>query len=113
MKLGTSLICIVNRLRSSLLLLRPTVSFWLTSYLFNDCRGEYVEEQEGKQCVSVCSEIYEVYRCVAIPLQPWRDYASFRLSEFLDFRHVEEVRMSAVRTGRLYPTVDTAGTHFC
>lgn len=42
---------------------------------------------------------------VAIPLQVWRDpYGSGRLSrpELLDSRHMNVLRLSAVRTGRLY-----------
>ena len=81
MKLGTSLISKVNCLRSSLLLLRPTAGFWMTSDLVNDCRGEYVEEQEGKQSVSSEISDYE-YKRVAIPLQAWTDCTRSRLSEF-------------------------------
>jgi len=43
---------------------------------------------------------------VAIPLQVWTDpYASARLSrpELLDSRHMKALRLSALRTGGLYP----------
>jgi hypothetical protein len=32
---------------------------------------------------------------------------------FLDNRHMKTVRLSALRTGRLYPSGNIAGTHFC
>jgi hypothetical protein len=32
---------------------------------------------------------------------------------FLDNRHMKVVRLSAVRTGRLYPPGKIPGTHFC
>jgi hypothetical protein len=32
---------------------------------------------------------------------------------FLDSRHMKVVRLSALRTGRLYPPGNTPGTHFC
>ena len=33
--------------------------------------------------------------------------------EFLDNRHMKAVRLSALRTGRLYHPRKTPGTHFC
>ena len=36
-----------------------------------------------------------------------------RLQEFTDNRHMKVTRLSALRTGRLYPQGDTPGTHFC
>jgi hypothetical protein len=32
---------------------------------------------------------------------------------FLDNRHIKVVRLSALRTGRLYPTGKISGTHSC
>jgi hypothetical protein len=32
---------------------------------------------------------------------------------FIDNRHMKVVRLSALRTGRLYPSGNTSGTHFC
>jgi hypothetical protein len=81
--------------------------------LFNDRRAECIEEQEREQSVGVSSEISDVCKRLAIPLQAWTDCTGLKLPEFLDIRHVEAVRMSALRTRRLYPTGDTAGTHFC
>jgi hypothetical protein len=42
----------------------------------------------------------------AIPLQAWTGREGsrrLRLAEFLDSRHMNMVRLAAVRTGRLYP----------
>jgi hypothetical protein len=36
-----------------------------------------------------------------------------RLPRFLDNRHMKVVRLSAIRTGRLYPPGNIPGTHFC
>jgi hypothetical protein len=36
-----------------------------------------------------------------------------QLPDFLDSWHMKVVRLSALRTGRLYTTVDISGTHFC
>jgi hypothetical protein len=33
--------------------------------------------------------------------------------EFLDSRHMNVARLSALRTGRLHPPRDIRGTHFC
>ena len=33
--------------------------------------------------------------------------------EFLDNRHMKVVKLSALRTSRLYPPEDIANTHFC
>jgi hypothetical protein len=32
---------------------------------------------------------------------------------YLDNRHMKVVRLSALRTGRVYPRGNIAGTHFC
>jgi hypothetical protein len=34
-------------------------------------------------------------------------------SRFLDSRHMKVVRLSVLRTGRLYPAGKIPGTHFC
>jgi hypothetical protein len=36
-----------------------------------------------------------------------------RLPKFQDNRHMKVVRLSALRTGRLYPQGNIHGTHFC
>jgi hypothetical protein len=36
-----------------------------------------------------------------------------RITKFLENRHIEVARLSALQTGRLYPPGDTTGTHFC
>jgi hypothetical protein len=58
-------------------------------------------------------DCYAVYRGAlivnikeAIPLQAWtgpEGSRRLRLPEFLDNRHIKMVRLSALRTGRLYP----------
>jgi hypothetical protein len=48
----------------------------------------------------------------AIPLQAWTGPLGSRIwnhPEFLDNRHMKVVRLSALRTGRLYPPGNTAG----
>jgi len=48
----------------------------------------------------------------------YRPGQALRVSEvgaprFEDIRHMQVVRLSAVRTGRFYPPRNTPGTHFC
>ena len=52
----------------------------------------------------------------AIPLQPWTDSEGsrrLRLPDFGDYQRMKLVRLSALRTGRLYPPGNIPGTHFC
>jgi hypothetical protein len=52
----------------------------------------------------------------AIQLQAWTgplDCRRLTLPEFPDSRHMKVVRLSALRTGRLYPLGDSPGTHLC
>jgi len=52
----------------------------------------------------------------AIPLQAWtgpEGCRRLRLPRFQDNRHMKVVRLSAIRTGRLYPSGNTPGSHFC
>jgi len=49
----------------------------------------------------------------AIPIQAWtvpQGSRRLRLAGFLDNGHMKAVRLSALRTGRVYPI---PGTHFC
>ena len=46
----------------------------------------------------------------AIPIQVWK---GFEGSRFQDNLHVKAVRVSALRTGPLYPLGNFPGTHFC
>jgi hypothetical protein len=39
-------------------------------------------------------------------------FRSLRVSEFLDNQYMNVARLSALGTGRLYPTGDIPGTHF-
>jgi hypothetical protein len=53
---------------------------------------------------------------MAVPVQTWtgpEGSMRLRLPEFLDSRHKRVVKLSVLRTGRLYPAGDTSGTHFC
>jgi hypothetical protein len=52
----------------------------------------------------------------AIPVQAWTGpygCRRLRLPEFLDSRHIKVVKLSALRTGRIYPAGNIPDTHFC
>ena len=52
----------------------------------------------------------------AVPLQAWTGpwgSMRLRLPEFLESWYMKVVRLSGLRTGRLYPPGDIPGTHFC
>ena len=40
-------------------------------------------------------------------------FQEVKAPRFLDNRHMKVIRLSALRTGRLYPPGNTPGTHFC
>jgi hypothetical protein len=40
-------------------------------------------------------------------------YQEFKTPRFFDIRHMKVIRVSALRTGRLYPSGNIPGTHFC
>ena len=44
--------------------------------------------------------------------RPW-GFQEAESPRFQDNQQIEVVRLSAVRTGRLYPPGNIAGTHFC
>ena len=44
--------------------------------------------------------------------RPW-GFQEVEASRFQDSRHMKVVRLSALRTGHLYPTGNISGTHFC
>jgi hypothetical protein len=50
-----------------------------------------------------------------IPVQAWRGYGGFQEVEaprFPDTRHMKVAKLSALRTGCLYPAGNIPGTHF-
>jgi hypothetical protein len=49
----------------------------------------------------------------AIPLQAWTDPEGSRRLRLPDFKTIEVARLSALRTGLLYPPGNIHGTHFC
>ena len=52
----------------------------------------------------------------SISLQGWTGplaSRNFKLPEFLDNRHMKEVKLSAEHSGRLYIIAGTPGTHVC
>jgi hypothetical protein len=52
----------------------------------------------------------------AIPLQAWtgpEGSRRLRLTRFQDSRNMKVERLSALRTGHLYPPGNISGTHFC
>ena len=51
----------------------------------------------------------------AVPLQAWIGPEGSRKLRFLDFVTMaqDDGRLSALRTGRLYPPGNTPGIHFC
>jgi hypothetical protein len=44
--------------------------------------------------------------------RPW-GFQEVEAPRFIDNRHMQVVRMSGLRTGRLYPQGNVPGTHFC
>jgi len=49
--------------------------------------------------------------CIGLDM-PWRSQ-EVEVPRFNDIQHMKVVRLSAVRTGRLYPPGNIPGTHFC
>jgi hypothetical protein len=52
----------------------------------------------------------------AIPLQAWtgpEGSSRLKLPDLQGYRHMKVVRLSALRTGRLYTAGNISGTHFC
>ena len=46
------------------------------------------------------------------PGEAW-EFQEVEISRFYDIRHMKVVRLSSLRTGRLYPTGNIPDTHFC
>jgi hypothetical protein len=55
------------------------------------------------------SSAYQQQRWLAVPLLEWSGYEAPR---FQDNRHIKVVKLSALRTGCLYPPGNIPGTHF-
>jgi hypothetical protein len=55
----------------------------------------------------------------AIPLQAWTrldkrlGFQEVEAPRFLDDRHMKVVKLTALRTDRIYPPENIPGTHFC
>ena len=54
-----------------------------------------------------------IHKGKAIPLQAWTGPEGSRRLRFQDSQHLKVVRLSAVRTSRLYPPGNIPGTHPC
>ena len=70
---------------------------------------------DSSYCTS-CLQIINVWKGKAIPLEAWTGCYSWRwlrLAERLGSLHMKVVRLSALRTGHLYPPGDIRGTHSC
>jgi len=63
-----------------------------------------------------CADVKKMQRTHAIPLQVWTGPEGSRRLRFpdtIDSRYMKVVRLSALRTGRLYTPGNIPGTHFC
>ena len=86
---------------------------YVTSTTFAIISGVFRHEY-GKLSVRACVCVCDKGK--AIPLQAWTGPESSRRLSFPDFKtiwHMKMLRLSAIRTGRLYPPGNIPGTHFC
>ena len=60
---------------------------------------------------SILQEVQTGYPCTG--LNRPRRFQELEAFRFQDNRHMKVVRLSALRTGRLYPQGNIPGTHFC
>ena len=61
---------------------------------------------------SVTSNRYSTTQTVTCQ-RPQKQFQDVEVNRFQDNRHMKVVSLSALRTGRLYPTGNVPGTHFC
>jgi hypothetical protein len=78
---------------------------------------EYFVGGKGGGCLNLLQPSRSVQACTASnPItgldRPLR-FQEIEAPRFLDNRQMKVVRLSALRTGRLYPTGNIPGTHFC
>jgi len=85
------------------------------------CQNATVAKTNKRTEVYVYLMCMRTYTCMcnycvkAIPLQAWTGPEGFRmrLPDFKKKGHMKVVRLSALRTGCLYPTGNIPGLHFC
>ena len=66
----------------------------------------------GTAAYGACASKYvNLHTC--IKLQAWTGPEGSRRLRLLDFKTIGTVRLSALRTGRLYLPGNIPGTHFC
>jgi hypothetical protein len=94
------------------------VQIWTLQGTYEKLVAIYQTTEQFIQKIRHIKELWmhESSKQKAIPLQAWTGPEGFRmlgLPEFLDNRHMKVVRLSGLRTGRLYPPGYIPGNHFC